>query len=45
LAFLVGNSHHTLAIAQATIETDDIRFAKNALMRTLESGGKYRTVD
>jgi hypothetical protein len=45
LAFLVGNGHHTLAIAQATIETGDIQFAKNALKRTPESGGKYRTVD
>jgi hypothetical protein len=45
LAFLVGNSHYTLAIAQATIVTGDIQFAKNALKRTPESGGKYHTLD
>jgi hypothetical protein len=45
LAFLVGNSHYPLAIAQTTIETGDIQFAKNALKRTPENGGKYRTVD
>jgi hypothetical protein len=45
LAFLVGNSHYTLAIAQTTIETGDIQFAKNTLKRAPESGGKYRTLD
>jgi hypothetical protein len=34
LPLLVGNSRHTLVITPATIETDDIQFAKNALMRS-----------